>query len=247
VIADDDGDDDSAAADSAAAADDTGADETAGDDQAAEYASAWATFEGLERASPHRADWRDWAAGRGRHTLLMALVRDVDSVRAIGGVQRCLAGIDGLVLHQRHFFHISLQSCGFNDSLKFDSERIDSALRDVSSFEVELGGVNAFHSAVFLETHSGGRLLALRRALRAAIGAGLDEIDPYPGFLFHLTLGYLSDSAPLETVRNAIRLLRTRHVARILVDRVDLVQVPTDQQIAFPPLEPIRSFRLAGR
>jgi hypothetical protein len=216
-------------------------------DQAAEYASAWATFEALEQASPHRADWRQWAAGRGQHTLLMAIVRDDASVQAIGAVQRRLAGVDGLELHEPHFFHITLQSCGFNNALALDEERIEAALRGLPSFEVRLGAVNAFHSAVFLETHSDRRLLGLRQTLRATIGPGLDAIDPYPAFLFHLTLGYLSHAVRLDAVRAAIRPLRALHTGRITIDRVDLVQVPTDQQIAFPALEPLRSFRLADR
>jgi 2'-5' RNA ligase len=217
------------------------------DDQAAEYAAAWAIFEALERAAPHRADWRAWAAGRGQHTLLMAIVREAAAVRAISEVQGSLAGIQGLELHQPHFFHISIQSCGFDDALAIDSDSLEAALRKMPSFAVRLGGVNAFHSAVFLETHGGGRLLALRQALRTALGPGLDEIDPHTGLLFHLTVGYLSDEAPLDAVRAVIRPLRAREIGAITVDRVDLVQVPTDQQVPFPVLEPLRSFRLAGR
>jgi len=177
----------------------------------------------------------------------MAIVRDAAAVQAVQKVQRTLAGIDGLELHEPHFFHISLQSCGFNDALALDAERIQAALETLPSFDVVLGGVNAFHSAVFLETHSAGRLLALRRALRAAIGPRLDAIDPYPGLLFHLTLGYLSHDAELETMRATLRPLRARATATVTINRVDLVQVPTDQRVPFPDLAPLRSFRLLSR
>jgi 2'-5' RNA ligase len=215
-------------------------------DQAAEYAAAWATFEALERVSPHRADWAAWAGNRVRHTLFMALVRDPAAVAAIGNVQRCLAGIAGLEMHAGHFFHISIQSCGFDDALTLDEARLRAVLSTSPSFEVVLGGVNAFHSAVFLETHSGGRLLELRHALRAALGPPVEAIDPYAGFLFHLTLGYLGQGTLAHTVRETIRPLRERETARVRIDRVDLVRVPTDQRVAYPTLLPIRSFELAG-
>jgi 2'-5' RNA ligase len=215
-------------------------------DQAAEYAAAWATFEGLERVSPHRADWAAWAASHGRHTLFMALVRDPAALAAIGNVQRCLAGIAGLELHARHFFHISIQSCGFDDALALDDARLRAALSASPSFEVVLGGVNAFRSAVFLETHSDGQLLELRHRLRGAIGPALEAIDPHPDFLFHLTLGYLGQGTLVQKLREVIRPLRECETVRVRIDRLDLVQVPTDQRVAYPRLEPFRSFELAG-
>ena len=79
-----------------------------------------------------------------------------DVVARIRAVQGCLADVRGLELHAPHFFHISLQTCGFSNELPFDRDRLRDAVAAVPSFEVALGGVNAFHSAVFLETHSGG-------------------------------------------------------------------------------------------
>jgi len=213
-------------------------------DQAAEYASAWTSFGALERVAAHRADWAAWAAGRRSHTLLMVRVQEPRLVSAIGDVQRRLAVVPGVELHARHFFHVSIQACGFDDALAVDVEAVTAALAVVPSFEVRLGGVNVFHSAVFLETHSGGGLLAVRRAVRAALGPPLEAIDPYPGFLFHLTLGYLGVEADPRQVQLALEPLRECEVGRMRIERVDLVQVPTDQRGPFPELEPVASFAL---
>jgi len=216
-------------------------------DQAAEYAAAWAEFERLEQVAPHRADWARWAGGRGSHTLFMGLVTDAGAVEAIANVQARLGQMSGLETHAQHFFHISVQTCGFGHELAVDVERVATAVRKLEPFEVMLGGVNAFHSAVFLETHSGGKLLATRQALRDALGPELHGIDPHRGFLFHLTIGYLSGDADVRTVRERIVELRDIETARVRIDEVALVEVPTDQRVPFPRLEPLRTFALGRR
>ncbi|HEY3058449.1 MAG TPA: 2'-5' RNA ligase family protein [Chloroflexota bacterium] len=213
-------------------------------DQADEYAAAWATFEQLALVAPHRADWAAWAAGRGRHKLFMVLVRDAAAIRAIQSVQQQLYGLTGVEFHAAHFFHISVQSCGFDDALTVDADRVRTALLDLKAFEVVLAGVNAFHSAVFVETHSGGNLLALRAALREALGPDIQAIDSHSGFLFHLTVGYLTAHADVRQVRQAIAALRDVEVAHVQVQSLALVEVPTDQRVPFPRLEPTATFPL---
>jgi hypothetical protein len=217
-------------------------------DQAAAYAAAWRAFEGLERLADHRSDWSDWVAGRGPHLLLMALIRDSPTVQAIQAVQHALNMPRDVELHAPHFFHISIQSFGFGRLTDHDAElpnRLALELCKVPAFDVVLGGPNAFHSVVFLETHSGGRLLDVRRAARIAAGPMLGEIDPYPGFLFHLTIGHFGPGADAAQIQQAIRPLREIITARTRITTIALVDVPTDQLVAYPPLEPLATFRLA--
>jgi 2'-5' RNA ligase len=213
-------------------------------DQAEQYAAAWSEFECLMRVAPHRADWSRWAAGRGPHTLLMTSVRDPLVVSSICHVQRALAGVEGVELHAPHFFHVSLQTCGFSNELALDLDGLRAAVAAVPRFEVVLGGANAFHSAMFLETHSGGGLLRLRHALRDALGPRLARIDPFRDFLFHLTIGYLGAEAHIEAVRERLRPLRGCDTARFVVERVALTQLPTDQREPFPVLDCVASFDL---
>ncbi len=215
-------------------------------DQAEQYAAAWSAFERLERVAPHRAQWAAWAAGRGPHTLLMTLVREPGVIERVCDVQRALLGVRGLELHAPHFFHISLQTCGFSNELPFDRDRLRDAVAAVQPFEVALGSVNAFHSAVFLETHSGGGLLRLRHALRRALGPELMPLDPFSDFLFHLTIGYFGAETAIDAVRERLRPLRERETARLRVDQVALVQLPTDQGEPFPVLECVARFTLGA-
>ena len=228
-------------------------------DQAAEYASAWRTFLALDRAAPHSRDWARWANGRGPHLLLLARVTDPGAVAAVRLAQQALAGVEGVELHPISFLHVSIQSLGFQarpglapepgevapDELPCAIERLGRVLARLTPFPVALGAPNAFHSSVLLETHSGGHLLALRRALRSAEPLAR-RVDPHEGFLFHLTLGYFEECVRLDAVRAALRPLRSRPPTLFTVDALDLVALPTDQRVAYPPLEPIAHLPLGG-
>ncbi len=206
-------------------------------DQANDYDMAWRTFQSLERLAAHRDDWATWAAGRGTHTLLMAVLDDPNALARIREVQQTFDGLQGVELHAPHFLHISLQTCGFGDELAVDLQRLQCAVAAVPRFDVVLGGVNAFHSALVLETHSGGRLLELRQALRSALGPALRAIDPYEGFLFHLTIAYFGRGAAVGTILERAAELRRQEIARVCVRDVSLVRLPTDQQTPFPMLD----------
>jgi 2'-5' RNA ligase len=211
-------------------------------DQASLYAAAWRQFEALEQAAPHRADWATWAAGRGPHTLLMVLVRDPEVIQAVARAQQAFAFLEGVEVHAPHFLHISLQSLGFGRELTLEVDRLRQAIEHVPAFEVVLGQANAFHSAVFLETHSGGGLLQLRHAIRDAMGADLQTVDPFRDFLFHLTIAYLDERVDMPQLRARLRLLHA--TANMRVERVALVELPTDQREPWPRLEPLREFEL---
>src|SRR5205085_1663382 len=161
---------------------------------------------------------------------------------AIMSVQQRLYGVPGLELHAQHFFHVSVQTCGFAHEVALDQDAVTRALVSVEPFEVVLGGVNAFHSAVFPETHSGGGLQRLRSALRRGLAPKLERVDPFERFLFHLTVGYLSEEADAGALRERLRELREQCTARLKVDAVHLVELPTDQREAFPNFEPVSSF-----
>ena len=107
-----------------------------------------------------------------------------------------------------------------------------------------LGGLNALHSCAFLEVRPTTNLLVLRSAVRRGVGDAILAMDPYPDYLFHLTVGYFEAGASIETLVTAIEPLRTQSAGTLRVSTVDLVALPTDQRIAFPPLDPIARFTL---
>ncbi len=210
----------------------------------AEYRRVWQQFEQLERLAPHRADWANWAAGHRYHRLFALLLRESAALDEIERAQDPLRNLTGVEMHPREFFHVTLQSLGFDREVEYDSRALFEVLAHEPAFELELGGVNAFRSAAFLEVQPGKRLLELRQHIRRVGGAPLTRVDPFPRYMFHLTLGYFDASASPSSVREAIRPLRQRRIARICVDEVALVELPTDQSIAYPPLEATKAFPL---
>jgi 2'-5' RNA ligase len=213
-------------------------------DQATEYAAAWAAFGRLQRAAPHRLDWARWSAGHTVHRLFAVLLEEPAAQAAVARVQRALVGMHDLELHPAHFLHVSLQSLGFDRQLEIDLAAVAAALAEQPAFDLDIGAPNAFDSAVFLEVHSHGRLLALRTAVRRVGGPALARLDPFPGLLFHLTLGYFGERMDTAELRTRLRPLRDRPGVRVHVDEVGLFEVPTDQRQAYPLLAPVRRFRL---
>lgn len=212
----------------------------------AEYRRAWQNFEHLERPSAHRVDWAAWAAGHQHHRLFAILPREATVLEAIELAQQSLRHLVGVELHPPEFFHVTLQTLGFDEQLRYSAEALDRLLAREPAFEIELGGVNAFESAVFLEVHSRRRLFELRQLIRRVGGQPLARLDPLSGYLFHLTLGYFDTTASVAKVREAIRPLRQQRTARLRVDEVALVELPTNQRVAYPPFKPLRRFPLRG-
>ncbi len=226
-------------------------------DQAPAYEDIWQQFLALERPRPHRADWAGWVEGRGPHLLVVARVRDTALHRALDVLRADLADVPAIEAHPPHFLHLTVQSCGFlggpgtaaagGPAAGALVSRLAGQLAQLPAFEIEIGGTNAFYSAAFLETHSGGRLQQARSTVRAAAGRAVTWNEPLEGFVFHLTVGYLDATAPAERVRRALAPWRTAMLGRILVDELELVQVPTDQREAFPGLSTLARFPLRRR
>jgi hypothetical protein len=228
--------------------------------EADQYAAAWSTFERLEQAAYHRRDWADWVAGRGPHLLLLAPVVDPAVHAAVAQAQDALRQVPGLELHPPDFLHLSIQSFGFlappgrpkgEGELTFGElgaaiPALASRLARVPAFDVHVGGLNALHSAAFLETSSAGHLQGLRYAVREAASRMLKRIDPYPDYLFHLTVGYFGSAADLSAARLAILPLRVRTTTRLRLDRLELVRLPTDQREPYPAFESLAYFPLSA-
>jgi 2'-5' RNA ligase len=207
------------------------------------YDRAWQTFRGLERPAPHRADWGEWAGSRAFHLLVLLQAHGIE----LQHVQDALRQLPGVELHPSAFLHITIQSLGFTDRLDSVGDvfgALEKPLTQLPAFDLELGGLNALHSCAFLEVRPTHTLLALRTAVRHALGDAIQAIDPHPDYLFHLTVGYFDAAASIESLVAAIGPLRTHSAGRLHVNAVDLVALPTDQRIPFPPLDSLARFNL---
>jgi 2'-5' RNA ligase len=165
-------------------------------------------------------------------------------MRHVHGALRQLPGVE---LHPPEFLHITIQSLGFLDRPEFTDGvlgALEEHITQIQAFDLELGGLNALHSCAFLEVRPTTSLMALRRAVRRGIGDAIRAIDPYPDYLFHLTVGYFEAGASIDKLVAAIEPLRRHAAGTLHVDAVDVVALPTDQTVPFPPLDPIARFSL---
>lgn len=224
----------------------------------AAYDEVWGAFEASNALAHHRRDWAAWARDQTALLLFAIRLENPAVLARLGRLQRHLAEVAGLELHPPHFLHVTLQFGGFlapsgqppgadqvsREELEAAVERAAPRLARVPAFELPLGGVNAFQSAVFVETPAPEALQALRTCIRTAGGAALRRVDPWDELLFHLTLGYFGDGADAQAARAAIRPLRGEAVGSARVEAVDLVRLPTAQLEPYPAFEVLARFPL---
>jgi 2'-5' RNA ligase len=223
-------------------------------DEDAVYGQVWERFRQLRRPAAHRADWAAWASGGPVHVVLVAPVSCAGTREYVRGAQRRLKEVRGVELHPPEFLHITVQSLGFADwtggggseSVQQLIPVLSENLARVRAFDLVLGGLNAFESCVFLEVRPSAGLSRVRAAIRQALGPQMQRIDPYPEYLFHLTVGYFGANASTSEIVRAVEPLRHDRGGRMSVNSIDLVGLPTDQQLAYPPLAPIARFELCA-
>jgi 2'-5' RNA ligase len=213
------------------------------------FGRAWETFGGLSHPAQHRVDWGAWAANHDFHLLVLVPIESAETRACARQVQDSLGHLPGVELHPAEFLHITIQSLGFldrADPIASLVAALEKQIARVNAFDVRLGGLNALHSCAFLEVRPSTGLSALRTAVRRAVGDAIHEIDPYPDYLFHLTVGYFGAGASIDSLVAAIEPLRDHSAGTLHVNAVDLVALPTDQVQPFPPLEPLARFTLAS-
>lgn len=155
-----------------------------------------------------RRDYPQWRRGRQRYAVWTL---PVDCPRVLARLARAQAHLgDWLHVDYRRQAHITLFVCGFpaeaarfNDD--FPGERLAAqltALRqlDVGAFELQIGGLDSFASAPFLDVADPGRQLD---ALRAALGAHSTEIRQSP-YHAHLTVGLYARAVPCAQLRQRL-------------------------------------------
>lgn len=173
--------------------------------------------------SPDR-DYPEWHRGRQRYALWLVRL-ECDEIRT-----RIAAAREHLTdLLQRPYCrqpHITLFVCGFPAEAPrweddYGEERFrlhEQALRNAAagSFEVEIGGLDSFASAPFLEVrdHAGGL-----EAVRKVLAGTSKEIGRESGFVPHVTVGLYTGAFPGRAVRKKLEEL-PRDPCTITIDRV---------------------------
>ena len=138
-------------------------------------------------------DFPDWHRGRGEYAVWMIeLARD----GVLAKVEAARKHLSGFLLDSyRRQPHVTLFVCGFlADAPRFDDDyclsQLDAHLQLLSNanippFSIEIGGLNSFASAPFLEVHDNEGGIEHIRALLSTLGREVDR----DAFTPHVTVG----------------------------------------------------------
>jgi len=187
----------------------------------------WNEFLGLRRTHfAENRDFKEWHRGRKQYAVWVIDVRNPSVQSRFDTAREHLA--EFLLEPYRRQPHISLFVCGFPaESERYDDDyghdRCSRHLRDLEKakpppFPIEVGGINSFAAAPFLEVFNvaGGI-----ETLRSIFSRTCSEIRQEP-YLPHLTLGLYADRFDTRIVAERMALLRNAPPVPCLVDAVRL-------------------------
>lgn len=168
-------------------------------------------------------DYSDWHRGRRDYSVWLIEAATEEVSKKVEAAKEHLS--DYLLKHYQRQPHITIYVCGFLAGTPlFDDDYSTEQLREhtrimeernMKSFEIEIGGLNSFASAPFLEVHDpeGG----IERA-RAVLSASVPEIGRST-FTPHLTVGLYSGAYPSQIVAGKITTFESKPV-RLKVERI---------------------------
>jgi 2'-5' RNA ligase len=175
----------------------------------------------------------------GRALFLAFVVRVLErEVRAaIASFVEGLRDIPCLDLYPGDYWHITVKMVGFQVIKRTRPDEVlpgevgpmiraaERAVAGQEPFQAEIGPVNAFSDAVFLEVHDGGRLKALHQQLVEALTRC--PRFPHDGDLYlpHLTLARYASQDGLGKLKERLTALRSQRLGTLAVQRVELVKV----------------------
>jgi 2'-5' RNA ligase len=170
-------------------------------------------------------DYPEWHHGRENYAVWILQLEDDTIRKKFKAARQHLSGY--LLKPYLRQPHITLFVCGFlvgepkrNDD--FTQAQLDAQTRElqhsqIQSFEIEIGGLNSFASAPFLEVHDPeGEIDRLRKIL--SNGAREFRTTDY---MPHLTVGLYADMFPSEEALTLMRTFSSKPV-RIKVEEITL-------------------------
>lgn len=168
-------------------------------------------------------DHDEWHRGRKNYSLWLIDAATEKICKKVEAAKEHLS--DYLLKPYQRQPHITMFVCGFlADTPQFDDDYSTEQFRvqtqmlregNIKSFLIEVGGLNSFSSAPFLEVHDldGG----IERA-RAALSTSVSEIGRST-FTPHITIGLYSGAYPSKIVTGKISTFESRPV-RLKVERI---------------------------
>lgn len=221
------------------------------------FDEAWRAFEAGYELVPMSA-WRErLTAGRAQFLSFQVPLGELAIADAIEEPQDELADIDGLRLYDREMLHISLRRVGFqviakkrpDDVTREDvgrvTQRAATLLRGAKPVDVEVGPINVFPGALFLEVRDGGALGEIRSRLAGATDDALGIADAQ--YLPHVTIAMFDNPACVAALRERLPLLRQRPPIAATIKSIELARWWfTGAGTDFPERDPVRAYPLRG-
>lgn len=139
-------------------------------------------------------DYPEWHLGRQNYALWYLEINDQKLVDYLDGLRRHFS--DFLLEPNTRQYHVTLFICGFlTDESKaykddfsfseFEQQREILRKKNFASFELKIGSVDSFSSALFVEIQDAGNILSLIRQKLGKVSNEIAALDYCP----HITLG----------------------------------------------------------
>jgi len=144
-------------------------------------------------------DYPEWHLGRQNYALWYLEINDQKLVDYLDGLRRHFS--DFLLETNTRQYHVTLFICGFlTDESKaykddfsfseFEQQREILRKKNFASFELKIGSVDSFSSALFVEIQDAGNILSLIRQKLGTVSNEIAALDYCP----HITLGLYKEN-----------------------------------------------------
>lgn len=198
----------------------------------------WNKFSGEKKTLPtEKRDYKEWHRGRTNYSLWTILVQSQTIQDRFDLAKAHLA--EYLLTPYSRQTHVTLFVCGFlADTKRWDDDYPTVTLKHHHSmlseagfgpFEIEIGGINSFKAAPFIEVFDvEGGIEKVRSVILADSIESREET-----YVPHLTLGLYRDYFDTKAVADKISLFRTESRIRYRVDAIRLMSYAA-REIAGP-------------
>lgn len=215
------------------------------------YRRIWQNLRTISETNDGRHDGEMWHAHQGRFALCCLRVPPDAFGPALDELRAALTQFPFVRLHPDSFLHIPLQEIGYlvEDPVSRDElsqtqleefiALAERPLLDFPEFSIELGPVNSFADATFLDVHDNGWLSRIHRRLM-----DFSTVPPSTRYAYvpHLTIAHYDRVAPIGNLPGVLAEWRDQLLGSFIARHVDVVLLDTRE--AFPPFELAHSFPL---
>ncbi|HYJ12530.1 MAG TPA: 2'-5' RNA ligase family protein [Thermomicrobiales bacterium] len=217
------------------------------------YRRIWQNLRTITEVRDGRHDDEQWHSHAGRFAMCCLRIPSSALTPAYADLQAALVQFPFVRKHPDSFLHVPIQEIGYlvdeprqRDELTQTQleEFIDLAERpliDFPQFNIQLGPVNSFADAAFLDVHDNGWLSRIHRRL-----IDFATVPPSTRFAYvpHVTIAHYDRVAPVGNLAAVLTDWRDQVMGTFVAQHIDVVLLKTSE--TFPPFELAHSFPLGS-